>query len=60
VLAAHLFQAARAQQLFFHPYQWRKQAMIETTVRSQTESSHIPWNKGKIIGQKPPLKPQDV
>ena len=22
--------------------------------------AHEPWNKGKIIGQKPPLKPQDI
>ncbi len=26
------------------------------------ESSHPrePWNKGKLIGQKPPLKPKDI
>lgn len=22
--------------------------------------SHEPWNKGKLVGQKPPLKPKDV
>lgn len=21
---------------------------------------HIPWNKGKVTGQKPPLKPREV
>ncbi len=26
----------------------------------QTAPVHIPWNKGKITGQKPPLKPQDI
>lgn len=25
-----------------------------------TNQSRTPWNKGKIIGQKPPLKPKDV
>ncbi len=22
--------------------------------------SHEPWNKGKLVGQKPPLKPKDI
>lgn len=26
----------------------------------RSNSSCIPWNKGRIIGQKPPLKPQDI
>lgn len=26
----------------------------------QTKPVHIPWNKGRIIGQKPPLKPKHV
>ncbi len=26
----------------------------------QTEPVHVPWNKGRIIGQKPPLKPKYV
>ncbi len=25
-----------------------------------TSSKHVPWNKGKLIGQKPPLKPKDI
>lgn len=25
-----------------------------------THESHVPWNKGKLIGQKAPLKPKDV
>lgn len=24
------------------------------------ENDHTPWNKGRIVGQKPPLKPKDV
>ena len=27
---------------------------------SQILHQPIPWNKGKIIGQKPPLTPQDI
>jgi len=27
---------------------------------SSTHSSHIPWNKGKLTGQKPPLKLKEV
>ena len=26
----------------------------------QPTSAYVPWNKGKITGQKPPLKPQDI
>lgn len=26
----------------------------------QTSTTHIPWNKGKLIGQKPPLKQHEV
>jgi len=26
----------------------------------ETDSIHIPWNKGKLIGQKPPLKPKEI
>jgi len=26
----------------------------------QPHQPHIPWNKGKIIGQKPPLKPREI
>ena len=22
--------------------------------------THMPWNKGKLVGQKAPLKPEDV
>jgi len=22
--------------------------------------THLPWNKGKLVGQKAPLKPEDV
>ena len=27
---------------------------------SEISSKHIPWNKGKLIGQRPPLKQQEV
>ena len=27
---------------------------------NQPETQHTPWNKGKLIGQKPPLKPKHV
>ena len=26
----------------------------------ETVKSHEPWNKGKLVGQKPPLKPKDI
>ena len=26
----------------------------------QRKSAHIPWNKGKVIGQNPPLKLKDI
>lgn len=25
-----------------------------------TPARHVPWNKGKVTGQKPPLKPREV
>ena len=30
------------------------------TSNSESLSNHIPWNKGKLIGQRPPLKQQEV
>ena len=30
------------------------------SVTTSTNTRHIPWNKGKLIGQKPPLKPREV
>jgi len=27
---------------------------------TNTPHRHIPWNKGKLIGQKPPLKPKEI
>jgi integrase len=32
---------------------------METSTR-ETEARHIPWNKGKLIGQKHPLKLKDI
>ena len=26
----------------------------------ETNQTHEPWNKGKLVGQKPPLKPKEV
>jgi integrase len=26
----------------------------------ETDQTHEPWNKGKLVGQKPPLKPKDI
>ena len=26
----------------------------------ETVKPHEPWNKGKLVGQKPPLKPKDI
>jgi len=26
----------------------------------ETSSKHVPWNKGKLVGQKPPLKLKDI
>jgi len=34
--------------------------MQNRTESECTPCGHIPWNKGRIIGQKPPLKPQDI
>ena len=31
-----------------------------TDVSSTISTKHIPWNKGKIIGAKPPLRPKHV
>lgn len=33
---------------------------METYHASETRLPHIPWNKGKTTGQKPPLKPREV
>ena len=26
----------------------------------ETNQTHEPWNKGNLVGQKPPLKPKDI
>lgn len=33
---------------------------METQVTIETRKQHVPWNKGKVTGQKPPLKPREV
>ena len=44
---------------------WRGQARQEPVMSDahqsrDCEQNHRPWNKGRLIGQKPPLKPKDV
>lgn len=37
------------------------QPNIDTTQPTNyTPARHVPWNKGKVTGQKPPLKPREV
>src|SRR6516162_2303686 len=41
----------------------RKGSAPETTMTTETPTpsrQHAPWNKGRLIGQKRPLKPKDV
>ena len=26
----------------------------------ESDQHRVPWNKGKLVGQKPPLKPKDI
>jgi integrase len=33
---------------------------METQTFEQTHKPFVPWNKGKVTGQKPPLKPREV
>jgi hypothetical protein len=37
-----------------------KEATMHTAIPSQVVSKPDPWNKGRLIGQKSPLKPKDV
>jgi len=37
-----------------------KEATMYTAIPSQVVSKPDPWNKGRLIGQKSPLKPKDV
>ena len=34
--------------------------MTDVPSTSETVSKHVPWNKGKIVGAKPPLRPKHV
>ena len=34
--------------------------MAISPIQDLNASGHQPWNKGKLIGQKPPLKPKQV
>jgi len=42
--------------------QWKNIRLQSTTKESVMESTQHgePWNKGKLVGQKPPLKPKDI
>lgn len=33
---------------------------METQLLEQTARAFVPWNKGRVTGQKPPLKPREV
>jgi integrase len=33
---------------------------METHLNDLTQKSFVPWNKGRVTGQKPPLKPREV
>ena len=41
---------------------WKNIRLRSTTKESVMESTQHrePWNKGKLVGQKPPLKPKDI
>ena len=34
--------------------------MTEVSTTIESVSKHVPWNKGKIVGAKPPLRPEHV
>ena len=34
--------------------------MTDTTTRPPCRPAHVPWNKGRLIGQRPPLKVREV
>jgi hypothetical protein len=33
---------------------------LDTKILDQSHKPFVPWNKGKVTGQKPPLKPREV
>ena len=33
---------------------------MSTEIKSKSEHSHAPWNKGRLVGQKHPLRPKEV
>jgi hypothetical protein len=43
------------------PFKSERRTIMETNVTTcETLTDHRPWNKGKLIGQKPPLQPKHV
>src|ERR1700746_531306 len=39
---------------------WDQEATMHTAIPSPVSCKRAPWNKGRLIGQKRPLKPKDV
>ena len=33
---------------------------MSTEIKSKTDHSRAPWNKGRLVGQKRPLRPKEV
>ena len=33
---------------------------MSSQIKSRTDSSRVPWNKGRLVGQKRPLRPKEV
>lgn len=33
---------------------------MDTQLLEHSHKAFVPWNKGKVAGQKPPLKPREV
>ena len=42
------------------PVLQRRRNVIETHLNDLSQKLFVPWNKGKVPGQKPPLKPREV
>ena len=34
--------------------------MHEQNTHARSRKGHTPWNKGKLVGQKPPVKPKEI
>src|SRR5690242_13785171 len=38
----------------------REEPIMEQFIHTTAATQHIPWNKGKLVGQKAPLKLKDI